>query len=308
MEGAKTHIWMRYVLLGAAAYNIACGCCAVLYAPEAAWINPEMWRALGWLLGTYGVGFAIAAFDPIRHWPIVLIGLLSKLLGPLGFLSGALHGRSVGSFGWTVLLTDVVWWAPFALILAAAHQAALSVRRNTSPEIQKLALRARTQYGDTLLELSQHTPLLLVFLRHAGCSFCREALADIARQRAALDATGTRVVLIHMSDDAFAARFFAKYGLNDLFRVSDSGRHLYRAFGLGRSSFLSVAGPKVWWRAIQAGVFGRHGVGWPNADPFQMPGLFLIFHGEIVRSYQHHTAADRPRYVQFASGPERLTV
>jgi len=39
---------------------------------------------------------------------------------------------------------------------------------------------AVTQSGERLVELSEMSPVLLVFLRHAGCTFCREALADFA--------------------------------------------------------------------------------------------------------------------------------
>jgi hypothetical protein len=31
-----------------------------------------------------------------------------------------------------------------------------------------------------------------------------------------------------------------------------------------------------------------------------MPGVFLLFHGTILRCYRHQSAADRPNYVRFA--------
>ena len=44
--------------------------------------------------------------------------------------------------------------------------------------------RAITDQGESLLELSQSSPRLVVFLRHAGCIFCRESLADLRDRQA----------------------------------------------------------------------------------------------------------------------------
>ena len=58
-------------------------------------------------------------------------------------------------------------------------------------------------------------------------------------------------------------------------------------------------GPAVWWRGFHAALLQSHGVGRLAGDGFQMPGVFLVFHGEILRSYRHQSAADRPNYADF---------
>ena len=45
------------------------------------------------------------------------------------------------------------------------------------------ASQYRTETGRTLLELVDESPLLLIFLRHFGCSFCRQTLDDVSRIR-----------------------------------------------------------------------------------------------------------------------------
>ena len=55
---------------------------------------------------------------------------------------------------------------------------------------------ARTQSGHLLSALSETSPVLLVFLRHAGCTFCREAIGDVARDRGAIERSGVRIVLV----------------------------------------------------------------------------------------------------------------
>ena len=69
------------------------------------------------IVGVYGVGYAIAATDPSRHWPIVLVGMPGKVLGPIGFVQAARSGELPWSFGWTILTNDLIWWPAFVAIL-----------------------------------------------------------------------------------------------------------------------------------------------------------------------------------------------
>lgn len=307
MTDSKPSPWMQYVLALAAAYNLIWGAAAVLF-PNALfqWADmpqptyTELWQCIGMIIAVYGVGYAVASVDPIRHWPIVLVGLLGKVFGPIGFLQAALHGRLPWRAGWLVVANDLIWWIPFSLILAGSYSYYQNKKRVQCPEVLRLALRTRTNNGVTLDQLSRQTPVLLVFLRHAGCTFCREALADIGEQRRSIEATGTRVVLVHMGSDEQARKYLPKYGLLDTPRINDMPRHLYRAFGLCRGTMRMLFGPKVWLRGFQAAVLGRHGAGRLQGDGFQMPGMFLLYHGEVVRSYRHQSVADRPDYVQFS--------
>ena len=163
-----------------------------------------------------------------------------------------------------------------------------------------------TQSGERLVKLSETSPVLLVFLRHAGCTFCREALGDIARERRAIEATGTRIVLVHMGDSEAIQKLSARYGLGDVNRICDPDRVLYKAFGLKRGRIFQLFGPKVFWRGFVAGALLRHGIGRPSADSAQMPGLFLIDRSGIIRRFRHQTAADRPDYATICSAALRF--
>jgi hypothetical protein len=164
-----------------------------------------------------------------------------------------------------------------------------------------MSLRAQTQTGMSLMEMSRRWPTMVVFLRHFGCTFCREALSDLARVRHEVEKSGVRMVLVHMGSEDQAESFFRKYRMEDLPRVSDPHQSLYRAFGLTRGTFANLFGPKVWWRGFQAGILDRHGIGALVGDGFQMPGVFLIYHGEVIRSYRHQSAADRPDYLALSA-------
>ncbi len=297
---------MQYLLWAAAVYNIAWGAFVVLFPLQPfQWAGlpapnyPELWQCIGMIVGVYGVAYAAAAGHPYRHWPVVFAGLLGKILGPIGFINAAMHGRLPWKAGWVCVANDLIWWIPFIFILAGAYRAYLGSRRALAPEVLQFALRTKVHGGATIAQLSKSSPVLLVFLRHAGCTFCRETLADIAEQRHSIEAGGTRVVLVHMGGEEHAVKYFQHYGLQDLMRISDPNQALYRAFGLGRGNLFSLFGPKVWLRGFQAAILRRHGIGRLVGDGFQMPGVFLVFHGEVLRSYRHQSVADRPLYSRF---------
>jgi peroxiredoxin len=177
------------------------------------------------------------------------------------------------------------------------------------PDLQEFVATldgAVTESGERLAEMSGETPVLLVFLRHAGCTFCREALGDIARARHAIDATGTRIVLVHMRDSGAIQRLLEKHGISELDRICDSAQKLYRTFGLGRARLGQWLAPKVLWRGVYAGVFRGYGIGRVSADGFQMPGLFLLDDSMIVRRFRHRTVADRPDYAGICTEYRKL--
>ncbi|HZH89612.1 MAG TPA: hypothetical protein VEX70_03220 [Pyrinomonadaceae bacterium] len=121
--------WMTWTLYAAGAYNLAWGAFVVLlplaffrWAGAAPPNYPQIWQCLGMVVGVYGVGYAIAARDPFRHWPIIFVGLLGKLLGPIGFLQTAARGDWPWALGWLNVTNDLIWLVPFALILRAAYR------------------------------------------------------------------------------------------------------------------------------------------------------------------------------------------
>ena len=84
--------------------------------------HPVIWQGMGMVIGAYGLGYWWASFDPVRHWPIVAVGFIGKILGPLGFVMNYLQGNIPASFGYTLITNDLIWWIPFFLILRDAHR------------------------------------------------------------------------------------------------------------------------------------------------------------------------------------------
>jgi peroxiredoxin len=161
--------------------------------------------------------------------------------------------------------------------------------------------RTSTESGERLVDLVQASPVLLVFLRHAGCTFCREAVADIANLRDEIESNGTRIVLVHMGDRAGIEQLVLRHGFSDVDRICDASQELYRAFGLKKGSWRQLFGPKVWIRGLMAAIGRGHGVGRPSADATQMPGVFFLEQGLVASAYRHRSAADRPCYTSLCT-------
>jgi len=299
--------WAGPVLWAAAAYNLLWGA-AVILAPNL-WFQiagmelpryPEIWQCVGMIVGVYGVGYAIAARDPFRHWPMVLVGLLGKVLGPIGFLSAVLRGALPWSWGLMILTNDLIWWVPFGIVLYKAFRFHNdTAKASAAPSFAEAMRQFRSHRGATLAELSSERPTLVVFLRHSGCTFCREALADLQRQREEIESVGTGLALVHMGTPMDGTVTFDRYELGDVHHFSDPQCVLYRSFGLSRGSFSQLFGWRVIRRAIQAARKG-HGVGGLKGDGFRLPGAFLLDHGRIVAAHRGVDAADRPDYRKLA--------
>lgn len=154
--------------------------------------------------------------------------------------------------------------------------------------------------GETLAEMAEKQPVVLVFLRFFGCSFCREAISDIAKRQKKFREKGFRVVFVHMAPDPQTAeKFFKKYKLWPVDHISDPEKRFYQAFGLGRGTPKQLFGLMNWIRGFQASVIEGHGAELETAelgDGFQMPGVFVLHKGETLRSYIHRYAHDRPDY------------
>jgi ligand-binding SRPBCC domain-containing protein len=119
--------WARRWLLSAGIYNLAWGTLAIAFPhllfdlAGAERVNyAEIWQCVGMIIGVYGIGYLIASADSRRHWPIVLVGLLGKIFGPIGFAMALLRGTFPPLFGLTILTNDIIWWVPFTMILLDA--------------------------------------------------------------------------------------------------------------------------------------------------------------------------------------------
>lgn len=162
---------------------------------------------------------------------------------------------------------------------------------------EKLDLDAvKTSDGRSLGELSRASRLLVVFLRHQGCPFCRETLSKLEKRRKEIEAAGLKIVLVHMiPSDNEAEMFFARWRLHDVPRISDPEREVYKKFGLARGSTWQVLGPSAMWRGFTSVLQGNL-PGAPQGDVFQLPGAFLVEDEHIVRGFRAQNSGEQANF------------
>ena len=92
---------------------------------------------------------------------------------------------------------------------------------SSTDDVARTFASIHTESGARLLDLAEASPVLLIFLRHFGCSFCRQAISDVAELREELARRGVRPVFVHLGTPERAKPFFDYYGIGDVERVSD---------------------------------------------------------------------------------------
>lgn len=127
----------RTVFVAAGLYNIAWGCYAALdpqwlfrYAGMPLQNYPEIFASLGMVVGLYGIIYLEVARRPERGWPLAAVGLVGKILGPLGLVQLIHSGAWPKATAVMCVTNDIVWWIPLALYL---HDAWPAFRQDIKP-------------------------------------------------------------------------------------------------------------------------------------------------------------------------------
>ncbi|MCB0645648.1 MAG: redoxin domain-containing protein [Saprospiraceae bacterium] len=166
-----------------------------------------------------------------------------------------------------------------------------------------------TNDGPSVLEYSQKSPVMLVFLRHFGCIFCKEALFDISKKRKSMEAKGVKIILVHMASEEVAEDYFKMFGLKGITHISDPACNFYNEFGLKKGNSSQLMGLKNWYRGFEVSVGKGIEVSIKQiGDTFQMPGVFVIKNGQVKEKYIHKTAADRPDYEKLVACCDTMQV
>lgn len=260
------------------------------------------WDFMSMVTFILGIGLFIAAGNPHRHWPIILLVSLFHLAMIGGFVFGYTIGFFNNLFIRFIILNHLIWLIPNAIVLYKVYRRSFETDEmlmdTFSSEQYPLSLFDTTD-GRNLGEMHEEKPLMLVFLRHFGCPFCKESLLQLAEHRNQLEAEGIGIVLVYMVDDNTAQAYLSEYGLNDVAQVSDPEEIFYKSFRLKRGSFLQLFGLKVWVRWVELAFRKKLFNTKPAGDVAQMPGIFLLQDGKVVKEFVHKSVADSPDYSFF---------
>lgn len=130
----------RWVFVAAGLYNLAWG---IFSAIDPQWLfrfadmepprYPEIFACLGMVIGLYGILYLEVARVPERGWLIGAVGLVGKVLGPIGWAQLVWTGKWPPATVILCVSNDLIWWLPFALYLYDAFP------RNSRPRSSQSA-------------------------------------------------------------------------------------------------------------------------------------------------------------------------
>jgi len=158
-----------------------------------------------------------------------------------------------------------------------------------------------------LSERWRERPLVIVFMRHFGCAFCREYLIQLSRGYEELRAAGGEVVAIFQYRAQPTVSFCRSRGV-PFECLGDPDRTGYRAVGLGRGErkeYFGLHVTRMWLRAAKSGAF----VGKPQGDIAQRPGTFVVDQGgEVVLAHYNRSSPDNPAMPALLEALKRPTL
>ena len=114
----------RIAFLLAGLYNIGWGMVSSL---DPQWLfrfsgmpplnHPPLFACIGMIVGVYGILYLEVARRPEHGWLLAAVGLLGKVLGPLGMAVLLVQGIWPLKVIVLCLTNDLIWWIPFSLYL-----------------------------------------------------------------------------------------------------------------------------------------------------------------------------------------------
>jgi len=130
----------------------------------------------------------------------------------------------------------------------------------------------------TLRQLFQGRQQVLVFVRHLGCTFCREHVRELSQL------PKEQVTFVTTADNETTRRFQSWVGTPHRF-VCDESASLFQRFGLKRASFSQAISPKILGRGLVSLVRGNIN-GRPAGDPLRLGGTF-VFDADGLLTWSH---------------------
>jgi peroxiredoxin len=292
--------WPQVVLMLAGLYNLVFGVWAVFFPEHYFLVSgvevpryPALWQCIGMIVGLYGVAYFIASTDILRFWPIVLIGLLGKIFGPVGYFFNVTPHSMPEEGAWILLSNDFVWWIPFVLILLQVKRSHKEAQRGTVTKPSSLT------HLESCLQRSIEAPMLIFFVRHLGCTFCRQVLKNIAAHQERFSESGISIGLVHMGPAPRAEKMVETYGITGLELIEDKESFLYELLGFPKANLWQAFGFGVIKKAVPALCVDQCGIGHLSGDGFQLGGALYVEKGEAKIIHQQSDAGDLLNIEQF---------
>ncbi len=303
----KSAEWVDIALRFAGIVNVVWGLIFALFTnPLFRWAKlPEplfmfSWQLIGVGAIIFGLGYYVASFNVTKHSLLVVVGFTIKGASTVAVWKSVVLQDFALPMALYFSVKDLLWLAPFAMILYHVFkrwQAPEQERINPGGPLSETISRIHTNRGRELLSLSYERPLLLLFLPSPASSIFQNWLTNIVRQLPEVEQPGTQLVLVHAQEqegEIMAA--LRKVRLDQKERINDTDYRLHSLFNLKQVSLnqlLTASLRKKYWTKKSA-------VDQLSTKRYWMPGVFLIYHGKLMKTYRYEGYGDYPDLASLA--------
>jgi hypothetical protein len=167
-----------------------------------------------------------------------------------------------------------------------------------------------TNKGSSVGSLNEKHKILLLFMRHTKCCFCKEAIHDLCDNYTALLQLNSLPILVHQESNAHFDKFLEQFDnpiIKNMLHLQDKDNAVGNVFGITDFSHRNRDIPIMLYRVISLKLLKN----WDNslfpedgASATRMPALFILEKGKIVHQFRHLHYADRPDYLRVLIDPD----
>jgi peroxiredoxin len=151
-------------------------------------------------------------------------------------------------------------------------------------------------------------PVVIVFLRHFGCTFCRQHVAMLRRDYAQFLEAGGEILCVGMGGYKVGRGFEILMDTKFPTLVTGETNLPYQQYGLGKGTVGQIFGIRSFVKGLKATFQGHVGTS-VQGDPYQMPGVFIVdTSGTIRYAHYYDDIADTPENSDLVSIVKTLHV
>ena len=302
--------WVDITLRFAGIVNVVWGLIFALFTnplfrwaqlPEPPFLFP--WQLIGIASIIFGLGYYIASFNVTKNSLIVMIGFALKVASAILVWKSVLTQDLSLPLALYFSAKDLLWLAPFGLVLYHIFkkwQTPEQERVNPVVPFAETLVRFRTNQGRDLLALSHEHPVLLVFLPHEASPMFQSTVDGIRQHCPSIKQQGTHLVLVRATPSGRMTTALQKAGLAQEAYVSDPDYTMYNTFNLKRATLRQTFGLSTWQQRWMSQGLAHANLNKLVSQGFRMPGAFLLYRGELRKSYYCERTTDRADYGRLA--------
>lgn len=154
-------------------------------------------------------------------------------------------------------------------------------------------------------QLWAERPIVLVLVRHFGCLFCKQQVAELAKETERIHQVGAELVVLGNGGPEHVRWFREDFGVTTPV-FTDTTAEAYRMVGAKRG-FFTGANPRTFVATLRAFRKGYRQTG-TRGDRYQQGGVFVILpDGSMPYRYLSRYAGDHPPAGEVVAALERAS-